>query len=88
MHLSQATHLDGVYFWGATRFQFPQWLLAAMKFSGMWEKEFVDQVQVVAYYHQWSDEGGKRKGDFAVYDDNTKAIYLKPVSVLYAKCGT
>ena len=48
-----ATHIDGVYFKGASRFQFPQWLLAAMKFSGLWEDEFVDQVQVVGYLHQW-----------------------------------
>jgi len=48
-----ATHIDGVYFKGASRFQFPQWLLAAMKFSGMWEKQFVNQVQVVGYLHRW-----------------------------------
>ncbi len=35
-----------MYFHGATRFQFPQWLLAAMKFSGLWEDEFVHQVSV------------------------------------------
>lgn len=50
---SVATHVDGVYFLGATRFDFPQWLLAAMKFSGLFEDRFVDQVQVVAYYHEW-----------------------------------
>lgn len=27
-------HLDAVYFWGATRTRFPQWLLAVMVFSG------------------------------------------------------
>ena len=48
-----AAHVDGAYFWGATRFQFPQWLLAAMKFSGLYEDRFVDQVQVVAYFHEW-----------------------------------
>jgi hypothetical protein len=48
-----ATHIDGVYFKGASRFQFPQWLLAAMKFSGMWDEKFVDQVQVVGYLHRW-----------------------------------
>ena len=31
-------HIDGVYFFGATRFQFPQWLLAVMKFSGLFEE--------------------------------------------------
>ena len=48
-----ATHIDGVYFWGATRFQFPQWLLAAMQFSGLWADRFVPQVQVVGYLHEW-----------------------------------
>jgi hypothetical protein len=37
-----STHIDAVYFWGATRFQIPQWLLAAMAFSNMWKDEFVD----------------------------------------------
>ena len=52
-----STHVDGVYFWGASRMQFPQWLLAAMKFSGLWEDVFVDQVQVVGYLHSWSPAG-------------------------------
>ena len=46
-----AAHLDGVYFWGATRW-LPQWLLAAMAFSGRFADRFVDQVRVVAYL-QW-----------------------------------
>lgn len=45
--------MDGAYFWGATRFQYPQWLLAAMVFSGRFRERFVDQVQVVAYLHEW-----------------------------------
>jgi len=53
---SVATHIDGVYFWGASRFQFPQWLLAVMKFSGLFEDRFVHQVQVVAYLHNWAPE--------------------------------
>jgi len=48
-----ATHIDGVYFWGATRFGFPQWLLAVMKFSGLFRHLFVDQVQVVGYVSDW-----------------------------------
>jgi hypothetical protein len=39
-------HVDGAYFWGATRFQMPQWLLAAMVFSGLFQDLFVDQVSV------------------------------------------
>jgi hypothetical protein len=43
---SVASHLDGVYFWGASRFDFPQWLLAAMKLSGLpeFEEHYIDQV--------------------------------------------
>lgn len=44
-------HVDGVYFWGATRFEFPQWLLAVMLFSGAFRERFVHQVQVVGYLH-------------------------------------
>ncbi|GBG30287.1 Hypothetical Protein FCC1311_065062 [Hondaea fermentalgiana] len=49
-----ATHVDGVYFWGASRFAFPQWLLAVMSFSGLFKDEFVDQVQVVGYVSDWA----------------------------------
>lgn len=60
-----AAHIDAAYFWGATRFQFPQWLLAAMVFSGRFEDRFVNQVQVVAYLHRWhpaSRRGGRAGG--------------------------
>jgi len=43
-------HLDGVWFWGAHRFHVPQWLLAAMAFSGLFAERFVHQVQIVAYF--------------------------------------
>jgi len=72
-----ATHIDGVYFWGATRFDIPQWLLAAMKFSGLFEDRFVDQIQIVAYYHEWGEEkeggdekGGERGGEFVYWNDD------------------
>lgn len=39
-----ATHVDGVYFWGATRREFPQWLLACMMFSGLFQDEFIHQA--------------------------------------------
>ncbi|GMH50306.1 hypothetical protein TrRE_jg8936 [Triparma retinervis] len=63
-----ATHIDGVYFWGATRFEIPQWLLAAMKFSGLFEAEFIDQIQIVGYFHDWDDD--ERKGDFVYWNDD------------------
>lgn len=51
-----ATHIDGAYFWGATRKEIPQWLLACMVFSGLFQDRFIDQVQVVAYLHKWAPE--------------------------------
>ncbi|KAJ9446100.1 hypothetical protein DIPPA_27848 [Diplonema papillatum] len=66
-----ATHIDAVYFWGATRFDFPQWLLTAMKFSGLFEDRFVDQVQVVGYIHPWTDVEN-RGGEFVYWRDNAK----------------
>ena len=42
-----ATHIDGAYFWGATRKTVPQWLLACMVFSGLFKDKFVDQVSII-----------------------------------------
>jgi hypothetical protein len=58
-----ATHVDGVYFKGATRFHVPQWLLAVMKFSGLFEDKFVHQIQVVAYIHNWEDDSDLKTGN-------------------------
>lgn len=44
-----AQHLDAPYYFGANRFRFPQWLLVAMTFSGLFQEEFVDQVSVASY---------------------------------------
>ena len=62
-------HIDGVYFFGATRFQFPQWLLAVMKFSGIFEHIFVNQIQVVGYLHRWTPNV-KIGGSFVYWNDN------------------
>lgn len=62
-----ALHVDGVYFWGATRFQFPQWLLAVMQFSGLFKDRFIDQIQVVGYFHQW-EPTIERGGQFVYWD--------------------
>eukprot|EP01059_Diplonema_ambulator_P022967 TRINITY_DN38334_c0_g1_i1.p1 TRINITY_DN38334_c0_g1~~TRINITY_DN38334_c0_g1_i1.p1 ORF type:complete len:465 (+),score=58.93 TRINITY_DN38334_c0_g1_i1:152-1546(+) len=66
-----ATHIDGVYFWGASRFDVPQWLLAAMKFSGLFEDRFINQVQVVGYIHDWEDD---RDGEFVYWNDVSKEV--------------
>lgn len=75
-----AAHLDGIYFHGATRFQFPQWLLAAMKFSGLFEEHFIHQVQVVAYVHEW-DASEDRAGEFVFWNssDNPGGYRLRPL---------
>ena len=57
-------HLDGVWFWGAHRFHVPQWLLAVMQFSGLFQARLVPQVQLVAYFHEWEDPRGSRGGQF------------------------
>jgi hypothetical protein len=67
-----AMHIDGAYFWGATRKQIPQWLLACMVFSGKFQNEFINQVQVVGYLHEWNpqDRSNVSNGDFIYYDSN------------------
>jgi len=64
-----AMHVDAPYMWGATRFQFPQWLLASMVFSGLFQDRFINQVQVVGYVHRWQDPEGTRQGEFIYWDD-------------------
>ena len=75
------THIDGVYFWGANRFVFPQWLLATMKMSGLFENEFIDQVQVVGYLSDWNrDEVAADPSKFGqfVYWDGIQTKYMTP----------
>eukprot|EP01006_Ploeotia_vitrea_P008991 TRINITY_DN21244_c0_g1_i1.p1 TRINITY_DN21244_c0_g1~~TRINITY_DN21244_c0_g1_i1.p1 ORF type:complete len:432 (+),score=33.61 TRINITY_DN21244_c0_g1_i1:30-1325(+) len=72
---SVALHVDGIYFWGASRFVFPQWLLAVMSFSGLWNDKFVNQVQVVGYVHQWTDD---REGNFVYWDENIEEPKVVP----------
>ncbi len=57
-------HLDGVWFHGASRFHVPQWLLAVMAFSGLFQDRLIEQVQLVAYFHEWQDPTGARGGSF------------------------
>lgn len=68
-------HLDAAYFWGASRFEFPQWLLAMMVASGLWRDRYVDQVQIVAYLHEWDEDRG---GNFVYWDDHSKLMKEVP----------
>jgi hypothetical protein len=42
-----ATHTDAPYFWGASRFDMPQWLLAVMVHSGLpeFQRRFIHQAR-------------------------------------------
>lgn len=76
-----AAHTDAPYFWGADRFHIPQWLLATMVHSNLFAKNFIHQVQVVAYLHQWgresiiplnsSSSSSPKGGDFFYWNDAT-----------------
>lgn len=67
-----AMHIDAPYFWGASRFEFPQWLLATMLASNLFQAEFIDQIQVVAYLHKWkASEMKGQGGDFVYYANNS-----------------
>jgi hypothetical protein len=78
-----AMHLDGPYFWGATRFDYPQWLLAAMVYSNLFMDKFVNQVQVVGYLHEWSpnakaSQGAGVGGEFVYYLNNSFMGVVQP----------
>lgn len=78
-----ALHLDSPYFLGATRFQVPQWLLAVMVFSGLFQDRFIDQVQVVGYLHdQMAVEDRSSGGLFLYYDENSATPKSFPSSPL------
>jgi len=73
-----ALHLDAPYFWGANRFHLPQWLLVVMVFSGLFQEQFVDQVQIVGYLHDWDPAskgplyaGRTQAGDFLYYNQGS-----------------
>lgn len=68
-----ALHLDGPYFWGATRFHYPQWLLACMVFSGLFQERFIHQIQVVSYLHDWK-MNASTGGEFVYYTSNDDRV--------------
>eukprot|EP01084_Bolivina_argentea_P005981 11314_1 len=46
-------HLDIPYFFPATIYQFPQWLLLAMQDSDLFKQQRLPQVQALVYVHDW-----------------------------------
>lgn len=81
-----ALHIDSPYFWSrktghANRFSFPQWFLVAMVFSNLFQKDFINQVQVVGYLHQWDPSLGKEDrsgGEFVWYNNDTSMETVLP----------
>lgn len=53
-----AVHYDVPWFQGATRYDFPQWLLVAMEQSGLFTDYLTPQIQGVAYIHRFNITGG------------------------------
>ena len=72
-------HLDCPIFYGATREQFPQWLLVAMAFSGLpeFQRRYVDQVQIVGYLHEWLPKK-EALGDFVFYTKDSSHFDILP----------
>ena len=66
-----AAHLDAPYFWGANRFRFPQWLLVAMVFSNLFQDQFIHQIQVVGYLHEWPNGVNPQNGGDFVFHANS-----------------
>lgn len=75
-------HLDAPTFrGGATRKNFPQWLLVAMCFSGFFKEHYVDNVQVVAYLHRWIPQK-KHAGDFVYFRQDSSKFEMIPAMPL------
>ena len=61
-------HFDAPYFWGASRFQLPQWLLVVMDQSGLFADRAIKQIQGVAWLHRdGSPNNTRTHGEFAFY---------------------
>lgn len=44
-----------------------------MVFSGLFQDRFIDQVQIVAYLHEWNNQGVANSGGEFVYWVNNKS---------------
>lgn len=53
-----ATHYDVPWFFGASRYDLPQWLLVVMERSQLFKDKYLPQVQGVAYIHNHIPVGG------------------------------
>ena len=84
-------HLDSSFFYGASRFLYPLWLLVVMYESGLYEELKIPQIQAVTYVHNWSEVDFDRiqepeefpiGGDFLWYKDGTQydPVLVPPLS--------
>eukprot|EP00483_Globobulimina_turgida_P008647 UN08665 len=87
-------HLDIPYFWPATRYSFPQWLLLVMQDSDIFKQQRLPQVQALVYVHDWkvanqtnTDLYRTFGGEFIVYPQGHQykslAIPATPKSAIF-----
>jgi len=70
-------HFDVPYFFGATRFHIPQWLLVVMETSGLFKDIRIPQVQGVAYLHQWENNVYNNSGgQFFYYPEGPGGVIM------------
>jgi hypothetical protein len=73
-----ASHLDVPWFWGATRFNVPQWLLIAMEQSKLWSHLRLPQTQGVAYLHSWVNHLTDGGGFFYYPNGTERSVVVVP----------
>lgn len=63
-------HWDVPWFWGASRWTLPQWLLVVMANSRLWEDKQLPQIQGVSWLHNDGSVNNTKSGaKFAFYPD-------------------
>eukprot|EP01084_Bolivina_argentea_P106542 190618_1 len=67
-----AQHVDTPYFWPATRYAFPEWLLSVMQDSELFDTQRIPQVKAEVYVHDWdatsdTEEYNQFGGQFVYY---------------------
>lgn len=60
-------HLDAPWFWGASRWTHPQWLLVVMSQSGLFDELRLPQIQGIVWMHNDGTANNSRGGEFYFY---------------------
>ena len=71
-------HYDIPWFYGATRFHVPQWLLVVMEQSGLFQALRVPQIQGVAYLHSWEYRNVTGGGFYFLPQGNQGPVHIFP----------